>query len=139
MQAATERGASVTFLPDSAELVYKDGTKFNIEKHDRLYYLNKYDDKVDSDSVSCAHDLKDWHEILGHFDNEDFLELEHVVDGMKLSHTNTIRPNGCDACVLGKMTQTRNWKPDAQAKKPLELVHTDFAGPVDPVSREGYR
>ena len=32
VQAATERGASVSFNPDSAELVYKDGTKFNIEK-----------------------------------------------------------------------------------------------------------
>ena len=46
MQAATERGTSVTFQPDSAELVYKDGTKFNIEKHGRLYYLSTYDDVI---------------------------------------------------------------------------------------------
>ena len=30
VQAANERGASVSFNPDSAELVYKDGAKFNI-------------------------------------------------------------------------------------------------------------
>lgn len=34
--------ASVSFNPDSAELVYKDGTKFNIEMHDRLYYLSTF-------------------------------------------------------------------------------------------------
>ena len=51
VQAATERGASVSFNPDSAELVYKDGTKFNIEKHIRLYYLSTFN-KNDSDSVN---------------------------------------------------------------------------------------
>ena len=65
MQAATERGASVSFNPDSAELVYKDGTKFNIEKHGRLYYLSTFN-KNDSDSVNYMCDQKGWHEILGH-------------------------------------------------------------------------
>ena len=40
VQAATERGASVTLQPHSAELTYKDGTKLVIEKQGRLYYLN---------------------------------------------------------------------------------------------------
>ena len=31
VQAATERGASVSFNSDSAELVYRDGTKFKIQ------------------------------------------------------------------------------------------------------------
>lgn len=51
VQAATERGASVSFNPDSAELLYKDGTKFNIEKHGRLYYLSTFN-KNDFDSHS---------------------------------------------------------------------------------------
>ena len=37
------------------------------------------------------------------------------------------------------MTQIRNRNPDARATAPLELVHTDLAGPIDPVSREGFR
>ena len=32
VQAATERGASVHFKPNSVELVYNDGTKFNNRK-----------------------------------------------------------------------------------------------------------
>ena len=46
VQAATERGASVTFQPDSAELTYNDGTKFVIEKHGKLYFLNTYDSLI---------------------------------------------------------------------------------------------
>ena len=37
------------------------------------------------------------------------------------------------------MTQSTNRNPDAHATAPLELVHTDLAGPIDPVSREGFR
>ena len=39
----------------------------------------------------------------------------------------------------GKFIQARNRKPDARAKAALELVHTDLAGPIDPVSRDGYK
>ena len=53
----TYRGARVTFKPDYAELVYKDGTKFNIERHCRLYYLSTYN-KNDSDSVYYSCDNK---------------------------------------------------------------------------------
>ena len=138
LQAATERGASVTFNPDSAEFVYKDGTKFNIEKHCRLYYLSTFD-KNDSDSVNYTYDLKGWHEILGHCNYEDILKLKGVVEGMKVSDSSSSKPQDCNVCIEGKMTQIRNRNPDARATAPLGLVHTDLAGPIDPASREGFR
>ena len=60
VQAATERGASVHFKPDSAELAYTDGTKFNIEKHGKLYYFRTcdLDNGQTDDSVNYASDLK---------------------------------------------------------------------------------
>ena len=47
------------------------------------------------------------------------------------------KPSDCSVCMLGKPTQNRNRKPDARATAPLDLVHTDLAGPVDPASKEG--
>jgi len=138
VQAATEKGASVTFSPDYAELVSKDGTIFNIEKHDRLYYLSRCDDNVTSDSINYTCDMKGWHAILGHCNYDDVLKLESVVDGMKVIGTNCI-PGDCNVCVLGKMTQDRSRKPRARSAAPLELVHTDLAGPIEPASREGFR
>ena len=40
VQAATEKGASVSFSSKSAELKASDGTSFPIEKEGKLYYLN---------------------------------------------------------------------------------------------------
>ena len=45
----------------------------------------------------------------------------------------------CNVCIKGKMIQSRNKNPDAHTTKPLELVHTDLAGPIDPASREDFR
>ena len=86
LQAATERGASVAFQPDSAELTHKDGAKFVTEKQGRLYYLNTYDNITDSDSVNYGRPINEWHQILGHCNYDDINKLEHVVDGMKVSH-----------------------------------------------------
>ena len=138
VQAATAKGVSVIFEPDHAQLVYRDGTVFDIQKHGKLYYLDVCDDTMISDSVNYACDLSSWHEILGHCNYDDVLKLEGVVDGMKVIG-NSEKPADCNVCVLGKMTQGRSRTPRCRSTVPLALVHTDLAGPVEPVSSEGFR
>ena len=138
VQAATERGASVVFQPNSAELIYKDGTKFAINKQGRLYYLETHTTNSDNDNISYANDIKDWHQILGHCNYEDIMKLQYVVDGMKVSN-DTSSNLDCSVCIQGKMTQGRNRNPDPRATVPLALVHTDIAGPIEPVSSEGFK
>ena len=58
---------------------------------------------------------------------------------MEISDSSSSKPQDCNLCIEGKMTQSRNRNPDARATAPLELVHTDLAGPIDPISREGFR
>lgn len=131
VQAATEKGASVEFKPNSAELVSKNGTKFNIVKHGRLYFLNN---TVSSNKASYT--LKEWHEILGHCNVKDILQLESVVNGMKITGKHDF---DCGICVKGKMTQFRNREPDERARSVLDLVHCDLAGPIDPVAKDGFK
>jgi len=131
VQAATEKGATVVFRPYSSELIASDGTKFDIEKRGRLYYLCS-----NVSLVSHAANLKRWHEILGHCNISDILKLESVLDGMKITDKANF---DCDVCTLGKMAQFRNRSPDARASAPLQLVHTDLAGPISPVAKDGFR
>ena len=86
---------------------------------------------------SKTNPLRDWHEILGHCNYfKDVLALEGVVDGMKVVDK---REFDCDVCVMGKMTQFRNREPDRCASKILQLIHYDFAGPIQPAAKDGFR
>ena len=139
VQAATDRGACKMFQPDHAELKYKDGTEFSTEKNGRLYYLKTFEINIESDSVNYSRDIKELHAILGHCNYEDIIKLEDVVDGMTVTGKNCVKPGDCNTCILGKFADSRSRKPDAKAKVPLALVHTDLSGPVVPVSRDGFK
>eukprot|EP00795_Rhopilema_esculentum_P005613 gene5613-10823_t len=131
VQAATEKGAEINFKKNSAELISPNGTKFNIKKSGRLYYLCST-----VLTKSTSHTLKEWHEIMGHCNSRDIIKLEGVVDGMKITSKDSFQ---CDICIEGKMTQYRNRSPDKRANAPLELVHVDLAGPIEPADRNGFR
>jgi len=129
--AATEKGATVNFTPTSAELVAPNGTTFDIRKSGKLYYLNSV---VNNNGDS--HSIKEWHEILGHCNVKDVIKLENVVEGMRISDKSDF---SCDVCTMGKMTQSFNRHSDVRATKPLELVHCDLCGPIQPVAKDGFK
>lgn len=58
---------------------------------------------------------------------------------MKIKGKTDNQSLNCEVCIQGKFVQTRNRNPDRRAEKPLKLVHTDVAGPIDPLSRDGHR
>lgn len=140
VQAATASGATVIFKKGENVLIHRDGTRFQIHVHDRLYYfhtVNHNDDKRDDERRGCF-DTQTWHEILGHCNYDDIQRLQNVVDGMNIKGSAN-KLLHCEVCHLGKICQTRNRDPDARAKTPLALVRTDLVGPIHPVSREGHR
>ena len=133
VQSAVERGARVNFTSEMSKLVTVDGTSFEFEKQGKLYYLNK----LGSDKYS-RRSLEEWHRVLGHCNMNDILLLENVVSGMKIENPGS-KDEICENCVYGKMHKTFSRLADAKATKPLEFVHTDLAGPVDPIAKDGYR
>ena len=76
-----------------------------------------------------------WHKILGHCNADDVTKLEHVVQGMKIDDLSKF---DCETCTLAKQLNTRNRQPDARGTYPFELVHTDLAGHIDPVAKDGF-
>lgn len=134
---ATNGGATITFKKGDSCMVTKDGSRFDIHESVNLYYLPTVEENVDQ--CKGCHDMQTWHEILGHCNYEDVQKLQGVVKGMKIKG-NTVRPAQlCEVCTQGKFSQTRNREPDSKAKEPLQLVHTDLAGPMPTPSIEGYR
>ena len=72
---------------------------------------------------------------MGHCNKEDILKLESVTKGMNISDKKDFN---CEVCVKSKMTQTINRAPDARARAPLNLIHLDLTGPIEPVS-DGFK
>ena len=131
VQVATETGAYVEFNKSSAKLINVDITEFGIEKHGSLYFLKNV-----GSPKNASYSLQEWHQILGHCNVRDIINLEKVVDGMKITNKSKF---DCGICIEGKMTQFRNREADMRAKSILDLVHCDLAGPIDPVAKEGFK
>ncbi|KAL1263578.1 hypothetical protein QQF64_006317 [Cirrhinus molitorella] len=131
------RGATITFKRGNSHMVTRDGSRFDIHESGNLYYLPTVVESVDHCKV--CHDLQTWHEILGHCNYEDVQKLQCVVRGMEIKGGMVRQNQLCEVCTKGKFTQTRSREPDRKAEKPLELIHTDLAGPMPTQSKEGYR
>lgn len=138
VKAATTTGSTVIFKEGDDALITRCGTRFDIHVYGRLYYLHTEVESND-DKCNATHDIQAWHEILGHCNYDDVLRLHDVVDGMQIKGKMSRPEQECEVCIQGKFTQTRNRNPDARAKAPLEMVHTDLAGPIATESLEGYK
>ena len=81
--------------------------------------------------------MNELHHIMGPCNLDDLVKLEGVVDGLKISDPNN--KFFCDICCRGKLPHCAvNKKPDVRALKPLDLVHSDLAGPISPVAKDGF-
>ena len=106
IKAATRKGSTVTFGPQSSQLITKNGTKFNIREENNLYYLDKLN-SVKSNVRKC--DLNTWHRIFGHCNYRDINNVQKVVAGMKIEGTSK---KDCETCILGKTVKDFNRNPD---------------------------
>ena len=124
-----KKGVDVCFGKDRAEIITPSGVKFSIQQKNKLYYVST----VRAEGPA-SRTLQEWHETLGHLNMKDCLQLEHVVEGMNITNKEVSK---CITCIKGKMVEYKNHNADEKAKKPLDLVHTDLAGPMTPTSLEG--
>lgn len=73
VKLATAQGATVIFKEGQNKLVHKNGTTFDIQVCDRLFYLSTVTD--DFDGCHGCYNIQTWHKILGHCNYEDVLKL----------------------------------------------------------------
>jgi len=80
--------------------------------------------------------LMDWHQRLGHLGFDDVKQLAKTDTGITVegSLTNPI----CEPCQLGKQMLKPNHSPAThRTSRPMELIHTDLAGPMTTTSLGG--
>ena len=137
VKCATANGAKLLFEEGNDVLVVPNGTRFNIQVCNKMYYLQTENDENDVCNVS--HDIQTWHEIMGHCNYDDILKLQDVTVGMHIKGAKHKPDKECHVCIEGKFTQTRNRNATEKVNTPLELVNTDLTGPVTNESINDYR
>lgn len=73
---------------------------------------------------------------MGHIDRTGL--LNKIVDGIELKSKEEVMYI-CKNCVQGKQTKLPHVKKRPKTKRPLQLIHSDFFGPVNPESYDGKR
>lgn len=72
-----------------------------------------------------------WHKRLGHL-NEDYMTKAPL-----RSLVGPVAKFTCETCLMNKSTRVISRKVPIRAKRPLEKVHSDLAGPITPTSLGG--
>jgi len=72
---------------------------------------------------------------MGHLGEDNVRKLAKMVEGMGIKVRMTV--GVCGACLEGKQTRQRSHQPATRATEPLELIHSDLCGPIDPTMYGG--
>lgn len=74
-----------------------------------------------------------WHQKLGHLRKENMKKLLTMSEGMKITDKSlNILNDACEVCLKAKQTRIPFGEKRTRAKRPLEIIHTDVCGPIDP-------
>ena len=98
-----------------------------------MYYLKNI-----VSAKNATDNLHTWHKILGHCNKSQIKKLLNLVNGLKIKLTSNYALN-CDICIQEKMSNDRNKNLVCKATKILALVHSDLAGPFQPLAEDGYK
>jgi hypothetical protein len=80
-------------------------------------------------------DINTWHRRMGHLSEDNVRKLAKMVDGMGIKVRTSV--GVCEACLEGKQHRQPSHQPATRAKEPLELIHSDLCGPIDPTTYGG--
>ena len=73
-----------------------------------------------------SHTLKEWHEIIEHYNVKNTVKLENVVNGMKITNKNNFK---CDFLRRGQSDQVQKQEPaERNDLKYLMAIVDDYSG-----------
>lgn len=132
-----EIGIAISLQDGKAELKNPKENKVILTAH-RYGRLYKIEEMTHKACISRHEEIM--HRRLGHFHEDAVKKLvkknNSVLNQEEASKEGTI----CSTCVLGKMKKLPFPKGETErSSRPLQLIHSDVAGPITPTSKGGSR
>ena len=142
-----QRGFTTTIGAGSLTIA-KGGFKFSGSRIGTLYQCTMYAEKPlgarSLSSVEKPLPIKTWHERMGHLNWEALKSMRAVnppLLGVKLDASSP-PTSTCEGCVAGK-AKRRTFKSSesrsTRSTEPIERIHSDLMGPMEPASIGGHR
>lgn len=85
--------------------------------------------------VTKTDNLMTLHKKMGHLGEKNLRKLSKICDGLKLSDEELKKGlENCDICLRAKQTRLPFSENRYKANKPLEIIHSDVCGPIEPTT-----
>lgn len=127
-----EKGLKITFEKENAKIINLNGEVIlKAFRKNRLYEIEEETAVV----KSVNGNLSLWHRRFGHFDN-DSMKPAITKDCHRNIHNDD--EESCPICTLGIMKSNpfcNSFR--VSTTRPLELIHSDLVGPIEPTSQGG--
>lgn len=136
VNAAVNAGAEVRFTEEGVSII-KDGEIIlsGIKRANGLFTLNlKGKEPHAAFVVHETDEILKWHKKLGHLSGENIKKLSHISDGLEIKKDKDLSKvlKECDVCTKTKQTRLSFGKEREKAKRPLQIVHSDLSGCIEP-------
>lgn len=129
--ACTKKGFEVNFTRECVNVtrerkVVASGVRQDNDIYRMCFRVSQF--RAEEANVS-EHNLRVWHERLGHVDKRAIRELvkKGLVHGVTMTNTNDFV---CEMCRLGKAHRMPFKAREKVSTKPGEIIHTDVCGPM---------
>lgn len=130
------------------EITFKEGKAFikrNKEiiatavRRNRLYEIEiLIEDDAFAGTSSKQGNFELWHQRMGHLNITDLRKLSYNEMVLGIPQLTVDKSMFCEPCVLGKQTRKPFSKDhDPRSNRPLEIIHSDVCGPIDPITWNG--
>ena len=131
-----KRGWTPIFTENGGEII-NNGEMYTMMEAEELWTVDIRRPAVQSNKalLSKAHGgktLEEWHRVLGHLAISSILKLEEsgtVEDLLIKGDRSRFTTDQCESCMVSKSTRLTFGHIPMRATKPLELLHSDIAGP----------
>lgn len=137
------KGFHVNFTNAGAE-IRDPGDRFrSIGTHNGHYYWHHlYSQNPEAAHLNAVESLpiKIWHERMGHLNWDAIKRTRHEDSPLLGIKLDSSEPRGtCEGCIAGKEKRRTFKSSGHRASEPLEIIHSDLAGPMESVSIGGNR
>lgn len=133
----TQNGGEVVFKKDKVQVFKNKNKIMESEKNENGIYAVKLEKENEEKALTAeTENVLDWHKKLGHLAVNNLKKLQEMSDGLKLKENefDILKNHVCEVCTKARQTRNPFTETRYRASRPLEIIHTDICGPIEPVT-----